>query len=145
NDLLEDVALARAVKSSNRKIFFRYGADAVRTRMYRSFAQLREGWTKNLAALFPHSIQLAIGLFIDFWVIFSMTVGLIQSAFFSGYYFSRIDLAYSNTHIPEKMVLISKYWTVVGAAIILVLFLLKNGRRVVNANFPWTMTFVTTV
>ena len=51
--LLEDVALAKAVKASGRKIFFRYGGDAVRTRMYRSFAQLREGWTKNLALLFP--------------------------------------------------------------------------------------------
>src|SRR5579863_5109832 len=47
--LLEDVALARAVKASGHKIFFRYGGDAVRTRMYRSFAQLKEGWTKNLA------------------------------------------------------------------------------------------------
>src|SRR5581483_10979273 len=51
--LLEDVALARAVKQSGRKIFFRFGGDAVRTRMYRNFSQLREGWTKNLAALFP--------------------------------------------------------------------------------------------
>ncbi len=54
--LLEDVALARAVKQSGRKIFFRYGGDAVRTRMYRSFAQLREGWTKNLALLFPSPV-----------------------------------------------------------------------------------------
>jgi len=53
SDLLEDVALARAVKRSGRKIFFRYGGDAVRTRMYRNFSQLREGWTKNLALLFP--------------------------------------------------------------------------------------------
>lgn len=51
--LLEDVAVARAVKQSGRKILFRYGGDAVRTRMYRSFSQLREGWTKNLALLFP--------------------------------------------------------------------------------------------
>jgi glycosyltransferase involved in cell wall biosynthesis len=57
--LLEDVALARAVKRSGRKIFFRYGADAVRARMYRSFAQLREGWTKNLALLFPSPVRLA--------------------------------------------------------------------------------------
>ena len=54
--LLEDVDLARAVKSSGRKIFFRFGGDAVRTRMYRSFAQLREGWTKNLALLFPFPV-----------------------------------------------------------------------------------------
>src|SRR5579862_4987504 len=51
--LLEDVALAGAVKASGQKIFFRYGGDAVSTRMYRTFAQLREGWTKNLALLFP--------------------------------------------------------------------------------------------
>jgi len=57
--LLEDVALARAVKWSGRRIFFRYGGDAVRTRMYRSFAQLREGWTKNLAQLFPGPGRLA--------------------------------------------------------------------------------------
>ena len=54
--LLEDVALAKAVKASGRKIFFRFGGDAVRTRMYRSFAQLREGWTKNLALLFPSPV-----------------------------------------------------------------------------------------
>ena len=59
-EILEDVALARAVKSSRRKIFFRYGDDAVRTRMYRSFAQLMEGWTKNLALLFPSPGRLAL-------------------------------------------------------------------------------------
>ena len=57
--LLEDVALARAVKRSGRKIFFRYGGDAVQTRMYRTFAQLHEGWTKNLALLFPSPVRLA--------------------------------------------------------------------------------------
>ena len=59
-EILEDVALARAVKLSGRKIRFRYAADAVRTRMYRNFAQLREGWTKNLALLFPNPGWLAV-------------------------------------------------------------------------------------
>lgn len=58
--LLEDVALAKAVKTSGRKIFFRFGGDAVRTRMYRNFSQLREGWTKNLALLFPSPARLAL-------------------------------------------------------------------------------------
>ena len=57
--LLEDVALAQAVKTSDRKIVFRFGGDAVRTRMYRSFFQLREGWTKNLTLLFPSPLRLA--------------------------------------------------------------------------------------
>jgi|SRR5215831_7068215 len=59
DNLLEDVALARAVKRSGRKIRFRYAADAVSTRMYRDFSKLREGWTKNLALLFPGPLSLA--------------------------------------------------------------------------------------
>ena len=57
--LLEDVALAKAVKASGLRIFFRFGGDAVRTRMYRSFSQLCEGWTKNLVLLFPSPARLA--------------------------------------------------------------------------------------
>jgi len=67
-NLLEDVALARAVKSSGRKIRFRYGGDAVRTRMYRSFAALRDGWTKNLALLFPHPVRVAAWAFAEFGI-----------------------------------------------------------------------------
>ncbi len=67
-EILEDVALARAFKVSGHKIRFRYGADAVRTRMYRNFAQLREGWTKNLALLFPNPGGLAAKTLL-LWVI----------------------------------------------------------------------------
>ena len=67
-DILEDVALARLVKASGRKMRFRYAADAVRTRMYRNFAQLREGWTKNLALLFPRPGWLAIKLLV-LWLV----------------------------------------------------------------------------
>jgi glycosyltransferase involved in cell wall biosynthesis len=69
SSLLEDVALARAVKQSGRRIFFRYGGDQVRTRMYRSFAQLREGWTKNLALLFPSPGRLALLRTLEFFLI----------------------------------------------------------------------------
>ena len=58
--LLEDVELARAVKKSGLGISFRFGGDAVCTRMYRSFPQLCEGWTKNLALLFPATLLLAL-------------------------------------------------------------------------------------
>jgi glycosyltransferase involved in cell wall biosynthesis len=67
--LLEDVALARIVKASGRKIFFRYAADAVRTRMYRTFEELREGWTKNLALLFPSAGRLALLRLLEFVLI----------------------------------------------------------------------------
>ncbi len=58
-DILEDVALARSVKHSGRRIRFRYAPEAVRTRMYRNYRQLRDGWTKNLALLFPKPGRLA--------------------------------------------------------------------------------------
>lgn len=58
-EILEDVALARIFRNAGQRLYFRYGGDAVRTRMYRNWAQLREGWTKNLALLFPQSEFLA--------------------------------------------------------------------------------------
>jgi glycosyltransferase involved in cell wall biosynthesis len=64
--LLEDVALARAVKGSGRKLWFRFGGDAVSTRMYRSFRQLKEGWTKNLILLFPSPLELALRRMAEF-------------------------------------------------------------------------------
>jgi glycosyltransferase involved in cell wall biosynthesis len=67
--LLEDVELARAVKRSGRRIHFRFGGDAVRTRMYRSFAQLVEGWTKNLALLFRSPARLALTRSLEFLAI----------------------------------------------------------------------------
>jgi glycosyltransferase involved in cell wall biosynthesis len=57
--LLEDVELARLFKASGHKIWFRFGAARVRTRMYRSFSAMCEGWTKNLAILFRHPLRLA--------------------------------------------------------------------------------------
>lgn len=57
--LLEDVELARIFKLSNHKIWFRFGEGRVRTRMYRSFAGMWEGWTKNLVLLFRHPLWLA--------------------------------------------------------------------------------------
>ena len=71
SDILEDVALARRVKASGHKLRFRYAADAVRTRMYRNFTQLREGWTKNLALLFPNPGWLAAKILLlwgGYWI-----------------------------------------------------------------------------
>jgi hypothetical protein len=56
NEILEDVALARNVKQRGYKIFFAAGQGIVRTRMYRSFGALWQGWTKNLYPLFGGSV-----------------------------------------------------------------------------------------
>ena len=57
--VLEDVALAFNIKRGKRPIRFRYAPDALSARMYRTNAEMFEGWTKNLALLFNNALPLA--------------------------------------------------------------------------------------
>jgi glycosyltransferase involved in cell wall biosynthesis len=50
-EVLEDVALARRVKRAGYGIYFTAPIGIVRTRMYRTFRAMWEGWTKNLYPL----------------------------------------------------------------------------------------------
>ena len=116
--LLEDVALARAVKDSGRRIRFRYAGDAVRTRMYRNFRQLREGWTKNLALLFPRPGWLAAK---------SLVLWLVAWGLFLG--FRTVSVAVQNVNGRGM----SRWW-LSGVEIVPILFLMMRLRR---ANFAW--------
>jgi len=58
-EILEDVALARKIKRARHTIRFRYAPDALAARMYRTLPEMVEGWTKNLALLFPNAVLLA--------------------------------------------------------------------------------------
>ena len=51
SEVLEDVALARRVKRAGYQIYFTAPIGIIRTRMYRSFRALWEGWTRNLYPL----------------------------------------------------------------------------------------------
>ena len=74
--ILEDVALARVFRAAGFRVYFRYGADAVRTRMYRSWSELRDGWTKNLALLFPRPMGRALGM-VTWWALAWFTLPLL--------------------------------------------------------------------
>ena len=56
----EDVLLARAVKASSDRIAFVDALEFVRCRMYRSFAGVWSGFTKNLFALYNYSLPFAL-------------------------------------------------------------------------------------
>ncbi len=71
--ILEDVELAKRVKRAGYRLQFRL-SDVVRTRMYRSFPQMWEGWTKNLALLFPHPRRLALSRVLEFAAIVTCAV-----------------------------------------------------------------------
>lgn len=66
--ILEDVELAKRVKHAGYKLQFRQ-SNVVSTRMYRTFPQMWEGWTKNLALLFAHPRRLAALRIAEFVVI----------------------------------------------------------------------------
>jgi glycosyltransferase involved in cell wall biosynthesis len=73
-EVLEDVALARAIKRGGRVIRFRYAPDALATRMYRTTAEMVEGWTKNMALLFPSPVALALWRVLDLLLFFGLPV-----------------------------------------------------------------------
>ena len=63
--VLEDVDLASRFKRAKQGIRLRYAPEALSTRMYRGFGDMVEGWTKNLALLFPHALQLVFWRALD--------------------------------------------------------------------------------
>src|SRR5689334_2074218 len=65
-NVLEDIELAKVFKVSGHRIWFRYGAGRVRTRMYRTFSAMWEGWSKGLAILFRRPVLLAARRALEF-------------------------------------------------------------------------------
>jgi len=57
SEIVEDVALARRVKRAGHPIYFTAPSGVVRTRMYRSFRAMWQGWTKNLYPLMGGSLR----------------------------------------------------------------------------------------
>jgi glycosyltransferase involved in cell wall biosynthesis len=73
-DILEDVALADNIKRGPHLIRFRYAPEALSTRMYQTTSEMIEGWTKNLALLFPKPIALALWRILDLLLFFGLPV-----------------------------------------------------------------------
>jgi hypothetical protein len=71
-DILEDVALANNIKRGPRIIRFRYAPEALSTRMYKTTSEMIEGWTKNLALLFPKPVALALWRILDLLLFFGL-------------------------------------------------------------------------
>lgn len=80
-NVLEDIELAKIFKVSGRKIWFRHGAGLVRTRMYRTFSAMWEGWSKGLAILFRRPVLLAAARAFEFVSIaLLLATGLVMMA-----------------------------------------------------------------
>jgi glycosyltransferase involved in cell wall biosynthesis len=118
--VLEDVQLAFIAKKRRVGLRFRYGADAVSARMYRSTAAMIEGWTKNLALLFNNALALAVLRALDFLLLFGLPI-----------------LAYElwNARLAAR----SLEWVCAGwvLALLWLRTLIRFYMRVAKSNFPF--------
>jgi glycosyltransferase involved in cell wall biosynthesis len=71
-DILEDVELAFIAKKRKVGLRFRYAADALSTRMYRTTAAMIEGWSKNLALLFGNCLILSAWRVLDIFLLIGL-------------------------------------------------------------------------
>jgi glycosyltransferase involved in cell wall biosynthesis len=71
-EILEDVELAFLAKRRKVGLRFRYAADALSTRMYRTAGAMIEGWTKNLASLFGNCLILAAWRVLDIFLLIGL-------------------------------------------------------------------------
>ena len=126
-DWLEDVGLARLYKQHGHTIRFRYGRGLVRTRMYRTWDDLRIGWTKNLALLFPKPRELARKRTQEF---FRLLLSLVIAPLWTVFYFTRP--AVSGDWFWPVMICLYWFFTLIGFA--------GFYARVARANFGFLPT-----
>jgi glycosyltransferase involved in cell wall biosynthesis len=69
SEILEDVELARRIKARGGKLLFLPGARWVRTRMYRSFRDMWQGWTKNLYLLYEGNLSKMLAAVASLWIL----------------------------------------------------------------------------
>jgi glycosyltransferase involved in cell wall biosynthesis len=137
-DILEDVALARAVKRSGRTIRFRYAPDAVRTRMYRNYRQLRDGWTKNLALLFPRPSWLAAKT-LALWALLLLTLTLADA---THHWWWSMMCAAMFAYVVTRLMRANFTWdrVILGALFGMPMFaylLLRSKRAHARGRVPW--------
>ena len=69
SEILEDVELARRIKSRGGKLIFLPEPQWVRTRMYRTFGEMWQGWTKNLYLLYQGKAPRIIAAVGSLWLL----------------------------------------------------------------------------
>jgi len=69
SEILEDVELARRIKARGGKLLFLPGPRWVRTRMYRTFREMWQGWTKNLYLLYQRNVVTMLAAVASLWLL----------------------------------------------------------------------------
>jgi hypothetical protein len=68
-EILEDVELAKRVKAAGGRLLFLPGTSWVRTRMYQSFGDMWQGWSKNLYLLYGRKLRPMLKTLAEIWAL----------------------------------------------------------------------------
>ena len=117
-EILEDVALARRVKAAKCGVYFTAPSGVVRTRMYRSFGAMWEGWTKNLFPLIGGTAMAAFRELAEITPVFG-TLFLVWFVWF-GWHTGQVDWG----------------WAVVIAVMMLSFRMARYGRELYENRYP---------
>ncbi len=101
--ILEDVSLAKAIKAAGFRMVFVDAQELVRCRMYRSFAEVWAGFSKNFFALYNYSLPFALLTVVLNLVLFVFPPLLLLTASFTGLSFITILLAFGAYLLPVLM------------------------------------------
>jgi hypothetical protein len=118
SSILEDVDLAHLIKRRKLGLRFRYAPDALSVHMYRTFRQMCEGWTKNLALLFGNTLITAAWKVLDIFLLLGLPV---LAWYFKG------PLSITMPWITARLVIL----------LIWARTLFRFYRRVAKSNFPF--------
>ena len=140
DSLLEDVEIARRLKQAGKAIRFRYGRDALKTRMYRTFPQMWEGWTKNLALLFPSPGKLAALRTFEFLASFVGLLAFALGLLWQAGAFERVGLAAPESSGARWLPV--PYWIAIAGALVSFPVTFHFFHRVRKAHFGWINTII---
>ena len=147
-EILEDVALAVRAKQAGLRIWFGSGRGVVRTRMYRRFAEMWRGWTKNLFLLYHRDRRAvhraAAGLALRYWLPQLAGAVLLLMGFpAAGYglalwvYAGREQVRYAARLRASGGAASAALWVLPGAFLLFLLLLNSKRRYSQNLGVEW--------
>ncbi len=154
-EVVEDLALAKKIKSSGFKLRFLLGLDALELRMYSDFSALWEGWSKNWCLGLDGSIFKSVGSSIIVFVLFSLPWILIPSITFYMFLKNEITILLSASFLisllgvelqyllrlwtRKRFMFPLKYWWLmgVGGLIILIIGPTSAIKTITGRGWTW--------
>ncbi|MGK7907150.1 MAG: glycosyltransferase family 2 protein [Synechococcus sp.] len=144
--VVEDLELARRIKEQQLGLHFTYSGSLVKVRMYRDFAQLWEGWTKNAFQsmdrnwwLLGFAVATLLGMYVFPWL--SGVLGLLTD----NHWLLGMGVAGVTFHLLLRGMLLRwanlplKFWWLsgVGGFLTAVIFLSSAYRTITGRGWTW--------